>query len=202
MEFSCLFLIFVSKFYKMEYKNGDKHPTKNRIFWSYSHKKGNPNRKEMWMTPEAFQRKAESLKKWQNSPEYKEKLKRDYLRRKDIISQRDKDRKLNYRTNNPFALMLTSIKPGAKRRNLIFDITLNDLQEIWDNQKGKCYYTGLDMNFTFSLSLPKQMSLDRIDSSKGYTKDNVVLCCQFINYAKHDYKLEDFLAFLKELKNS
>jgi hypothetical protein len=48
---------------------------------------------------------------------------------------------------------------------------------------------------------PQHPSLDRIDSEKGYTKNNVVLCCQSINFAKHSYKVEEFLNFLKLIKN-
>lgn len=180
---------------------GDKHPTKDRIFWAYSHKEGNPKRKELWMKPESFERKRVKYREFQKTNEYKEKCKKDYQRKKEYIYQRDKNRKEYYKEHNPFRLMISALKLGAKRRNLEFLITYQDLQEMWDKQKGLCYYTGIPMNFTYSLSLPKQMSLDRKDSSEGYTLNNCVLCCQFINYAKHDYKMEDFLSFLKELKN-
>ena len=48
---------------------------------------------------------------------------------------------------------------------------------------------------------PFQVSIDRSDSSKDYTEDNVVLCCQAVNYLKNDYTIEDFNNFLKELKH-
>lgn len=182
-----------------QYKKGDKHPTKNRIFWSYSHKDRSIAR-EQWLSPEAYNKKETSRVEFQKSKAYKEKYKKDYQRKKEYISIRDKNRKEIYKTHNPFRLMISGLKSGAKKRRLVFELTFEDLQQIWDNQDGKCYYTGLDMNFTYNLSLPKQMSLDRKDSNKGYTKDNCVLCCQFINYAKHDYKMEDFLEFLQELK--
>lgn len=185
-----------------QYKMGDKHPIKDRVFWAYSHKEGNPKRKELWLRPETFERKRAKYRQFQQTDEYKEKCKRDYQRKKDYIYQRDKNRKEIYKTHNPFRLMISALKLGAKRRGLVFELSFEDLQEIWNKQQGKCYYTQIDMNFTYSLSLPKQMSVDRKDSSIGYTKDNCVLCCQFINYAKHDYKMEDFLSFLKELKKS
>ena len=170
-------------------------------FWAYSHKEGNPKRKELWLKPESFYKKRDKHREFQKSKEGKEKAKKDYQRKKKYIAERDKNRKEIYKTHNPFRLMISALKLGAKRRNLEFLITFEELQAIWEQQNGKCYYTGIPMNFTYSLSLPKQMSLDRKDSSKGYTKENCVLCCQFINYAKHDYKMEDFLAFLDELKN-
>lgn len=41
--------------------------------------------------------------------------------------------------------------------------------------------------------------LDRIDSSKGYTIDNVVPCNHKINMAKNDDTTEDFLAWVKQI---
>lgn len=41
--------------------------------------------------------------------------------------------------------------------------------------------------------------LDRIDSSKGYTIDNVVPCCGRCNEAKNDEKQDDFFAWIKKV---
>ena len=38
--------------------------------------------------------------------------------------------------------------------------------------------------------------LDRIDSDKGYTMDNVVTCCGICNHAKHTMSYEDFIRWL------
>lgn len=38
--------------------------------------------------------------------------------------------------------------------------------------------------------------LDRVDSSKGYTLDNVVPCCGICNHAKHTMSYEQFTAWL------
>lgn len=45
----------------------------------------------------------------------------------------------------------------------------------------------------------KYNGIDRIDSSKGYIKDNCVSCCQFCNRAKNDSSLEEFDAWIKRL---
>lgn len=182
----------------MEYKNGDRHPTKNRIFWSYSCKDRTKAR-ELWMSPEAFQRKVDKLKESKRTGAYKERSRKYYQLKKEYIYQRDKERKIHYRKSNPFALMISSLKLSAKKRKLEFSLTLDELKNLWDKQKGKCYYTGIEMHYTYNNSSPKQMSLDRINSGIGYIIDNVVLCCQSINYAKHDYPLEEFKSFLNEL---
>ena len=85
-------------------------------------------------------------------------------------------------------------KLGAKRRNFIFNIS----REIFQKKTSEnCSYCG---------SSPKQIQrggrtngdytyngLDRIDSSKGYTEDNVVPCCGRCNEAKMATDQKEFL---------
>lgn len=44
---------------------------------------------------------------------------------------------------------------------------------MWNKQKGKCALTGIPMTVTKSGRTNTNISIDRIDSNKGYTKDNV-----------------------------
>jgi hypothetical protein len=48
----------------------------------------------------------------------------------------------------------------------------------------------------------KMASVDRKDSSKGYTKDNTQIVCRFLNLGKTDNPNEDVLELLNEFKNS
>lgn len=43
----------------------------------------------------------------------------------------------------------------------------------------------------------KIISIDRVDSNGGYTKDNVVLVAPFINILKSDMDYEDFMNIIK-----
>ncbi len=43
--------------------------------------------------------------------------------------------------------------------------------------------------------------LDRIDSSKGYTKDNVSPCCRTCNIAKNAMPVEEFLIWIKRVND-
>jgi len=92
---------------------------------------------------------------------------------------------------------------NSKNRFKEFDLTLEDLKDIWDNQKGKCPYTGYDMLLnTYNARYKNNMlvaSLDRIDSSKGYVKDNVEFVCVAINYLKNTFSKEDTTSFLYNL---
>ena len=43
--------------------------------------------------------------------------------------------------------------------------------------------------------------IDRIDSSKGYTPDNVVPCCKICNKAKMDMDQKDFILWIQRAAN-
>jgi hypothetical protein len=72
-------------------------------------------------------------------------------------------------------------------------ITYNDLKELWNKQKGLCAITELEMEHTSGIGVINRMkfSVDRIDNSKGYHKDNVWLVCEFVNRAKGDMTNEE-----------
>jgi hypothetical protein len=77
------------------------------------------------------------------------------------------------------------------------DITLQHLQDTWDRQNGQCFYTGIPMNFNKN---EWKVSLERLDTSKGYTKDNIVLCCLELNTRSqwNISKLDDMIHILEQ----
>lgn len=84
-----------------------------------------------------------------------------------------------------------------------FLLTPQDLKEVWEFQGGICPYTGWNL----ILSVGRQRrniqnaSLDRIDSSKGYTKDNVQFVSVMANYAKNDFSHEDMIRFCLAIRD-
>ena len=74
------------------------------------------------------------------------------------------------------------------------DITLEDLKEQWEKQGGKCYWLNIDMSLEDLLisRSPFAPSVDRIDSSRGYHKDNIVLTTRFANLGRGAYDRDDF----------
>lgn len=75
----------------------------------------------------------------------------------------------------------------AKKRNIPFELKLEDLEIL----PRVCYYTG--MFLTCACNQCNTISLDRLDSSKGYTKNNVVFCCSWVNVMKSDLSYEQFM---------
>jgi hypothetical protein len=56
------------------------------------------------------------------------------------------------------------------------------------------------VNSTWSkIVYPQQPSLDRLDGSKGYTKNNVVLTCYSANIGRNENDLETWKNFLNLL---
>lgn len=98
-----------------------------------------------------------------------------------------------------------SIKHGALRRKIPFDLTPEFLWKLYEDQKGLCALTGVSL--VLRLALKNQnvdwdivtASLDRIDSTKGYTEDNVQWVHKTINRLKNNYSLEELLYWSKLL---
>jgi hypothetical protein len=91
------------------------------------------------------------------------------------------------------------IKIGAKRRNLIFNLTIEYLWDLFLKQNRKCIYTGLELGFSKKRSLIGSCtaSLDRVDSFKGYVEGNVQWVHKDINWMKQDFDNDYFIKMCK-----
>lgn len=122
---------------------------------------------------------------------------KSYLFKKGNISKSQLDE------YSPFRETLRRIK----QRDKSFDLTLQDLKEQWEKQKGICPYTKLQLILpTQNKNIKKnhfcQASLDRIDSSKGYIKDNIEFISLPINYMKNTMSKEDTIEFCKIIQKN
>lgn len=70
-----------------------------------------------------------------------------------------------------------SKRTSSKREDCLFDLSVHDLFEVYRKQSGRCHYSGICMR----INGPFQISLERIDVFKGYSRDNVVLICDIFN---------------------
>jgi hypothetical protein len=108
---------------------------------------------------------------------------------------------------SPFRIFLNVCRTRSKKNNSYCDLDIEYLLNLWKSQNERCPYTGLVMilpssttSFSKDKSL-KKVSLDRIDSSKGYIKGNVEFVTQFINLAKNNYSKTDVVNIINEIKN-
>lgn len=94
----------------------------------------------------------------------------------------------------------SSIKCGAKSRNLDFLISLEYAWSIIENQNFKCALSGLEIKFsTYANGHDGTASLDRIDSSKGYVEGNVQWIHKKFQNMKGASSDADFIQNCKEI---
>lgn len=90
---------------------------------------------------------------------------------------------------------------NAKKRLKDFNLTLEYLKQLWEEQKGICPYTGIQLclaEYKANHNNPiYTASLDRIDSSKGYIIGNVQFISTAINYMKNTMSHKETINFCK-----
>jgi hypothetical protein len=115
------------------------------------------------------------------------------IRRKDfdfkaIESSKQKERRVR--------LWQNTLVQDSKRKWVIHNLTINDINEMYEEQKGLCFWFKIPLVPSNSKKHPQQPSLDRIDRNKGYTRDNVVLCCYSANIGRNENDIETWKKFL------
>jgi len=99
------------------------------------------------------------------------------------------------------------IQQGASSRNLELNITIEDAWNVYLKQNGKCAISGVDIMLRGQeigisskyVHEKTTASLDRIDSSKGYTIDNIQWIHKDLNQMKSDRTIETFLYWIKTI---
>jgi hypothetical protein len=90
----------------------------------------------------------------------------------------------------------------AQTRWKDFDLTIDDLKDQWELQKGICPYSKFDLKLpigTKKIHHSFRASLDRIDSSKGYIKGNIQFVSTLINFMKSSISHDEVIDFLNKL---
>jgi hypothetical protein len=93
-------------------------------------------------------------------------------------------------------------KRNAIKRNYSFELTIDEFKELINKN---CYYCN---------SKPQQIlhkegmkfdliynGIDRKNNKIGYTHENCVTACKFCNIAKRNFKSEDFIKWINQIKN-
>jgi hypothetical protein len=150
---------------------------------------------------EYFKKKNKENYKKENNKKRYEKYKESYLKRN--FQNRKTIRGRLYS-------LLSAAQSRARKNNLDINIDLNFLLSLYEKQNGKCKLTNLE--FTFEPKgvetnyNPFNPSIDKIDHSKGYTKDNVRLVCTIVNLALNTFGEENFAlmcqAYINHSKNT
>lgn len=101
-----------------------------------------------------------------------------------------------------FWRILNACRTRNKRRlwqdTIDYDETY--LHKLYIEQWKKCRATGISIKPWANWRHPTNLSIDRIDSNKPYSKDNIRLVCLWYNYMKNNSSEEVALEFIQSIK--
>ena len=109
------------------------------------------------------------------------------------------DKKLN--SKSPAARMkslLAAARTRARNNKWDFNLTKDFLLGLWRQQQGRCYYTNIELTYDGN-RLSSALSIDRVDSSFGYTEGNIVLCCRRVNEMKSNSTVEELVELCRQI---
>ncbi len=110
--------------------------------------------------------------------------------------------KFSYRDRSfaAFNALIVSYKNGAKKRNLLWNITQGQFRYLIEQSCRYCgsYREGVARNGNSSIY--KFTGIDRVDNSIGYVFENLVACCRRCNNVKRAATLEQIESFYFVMK--
>jgi hypothetical protein len=86
---------------------------------------------------------------------------------------------------------------NALTRGYDWDISIEDVDALFQSQGGKCALSGLDIAFVDGPRVLTTASIDRIDNSIGYTMGNIQLVHKHINMMRGTLSVDDFVELAK-----
>lgn len=128
-----------------------------------------------------------------------QKVCKDCFSNYECVKRGYKTKSIKYKTTltQYFSHKITNAKKKSEIKNLPFDLDVNFLLELYKNQNGKCFYTGIEIMHNIGVCSFNSISLDRINPGNGYIKDNVVFCANGINSFKGNSTIEEFKEILR-----
>lgn len=105
-----------------------------------------------------------------------QKAAKDYNSRPDVIARIEA-----WKRATPRHMLSKGLNVALKRRPTANPVSVNELLTMWLAQEGKCAISGIAMTWRGGKTMATSISIDRIESSAGYSKNNVRLICTAIN---------------------
>ena len=123
---------------------------------------------------------------------------------KSCNRENNRFRRKNLNKNQIIRTLLTACKSSCKKRlknkrynSSVFNITEKDILKLLKKQNNKCIYTGKELSLKANNNY--KILIDRIDSSKGYIKNNIQLVGWIVNQAKSNLSEKVFLDMVKSI---
>ena len=139
----------------------------------------------------------------------------DYLGRSPICQSCDSERLSDWRSSGQRNFLSTRYGDAKRRARRVGipikdDFTLDLLLRLYKDQDGRCAVSKLPM--TWAVETEKgsghharrgtNISIDRIDSSKGYEKKNIRLVCEKVNQIKSSMSDADLYFWSAQISGS
>ena len=91
-----------------------------------------------------------------------------------------------------------SIQLRMKKNVVNFDCSY--LKLLWNKQDGRCAISNIPMTYKMGIGrVPTNVSVDRINSAKSYSADNIQLVCMAVNQMKSNLQIDELIFFCKEI---
>lgn len=119
---------------------------------------------------------------------------------KDKVKARDDARKGTL--EGKLISLITTSRYRCKLSGHEHSIDVAYIRNIYEEQQGLCAITGMKMIIRGSncaADSPYSISLDRIDSTKGYIPGNVWLVCTGVNLMKARLTMDQFVEFCRKV---
>lgn len=110
-----------------------------------------------------------------------------------------KEQAAKWQDDNMLQYRLNSASSRSARKGIDFEITIEHLEMLWADCLGLCHYTGKPMVLAKDCKRDS-VSIDRLDSRRGYVAGNVVLCRSLCNTMKSDMSEAEFAAVILDLQ--
>ena len=104
--------------------------------------------------------------------------------------------------------LLPRIRHRANKKHIKFDLDQNWILDRLEIINWKCEITGIPFDLSHNensdnvrggYDCPFSLSIDRIDSSKGYTKANVQFVINWVNWSKSNLSSDDFINLCRKV---
>ena len=110
-----------------------------------------------------------------------------------------RNKRLNYHKGINVS-WFNKFEKNAMKRKIDFDITIDDVLKVYLDQGKVCSLSGIPIGWTM-VEKSHNISIDRIDSKKGYSRDNIQLVYPKINMMKFTYSQDEFIDLCKRVSS-
>jgi hypothetical protein len=111
-----------------------------------------------------------------------------------------RSRKIDFK-NGVSISWFKKFEKNAKKRKIDFEISIDDVLKVYLDQGKVCSLSGIPIGWT-RMEKTHNISIDRIDSDKGYTTDNIQLVYPKINMMKFTYSQDEFIDLCRLVSNN